>query len=102
MGIVVFLMVVRVACIQVVGVVGVLGIEVLEVDCVGVVDILVLCTVFVVKMVEGVEVVVECVVRGVVRLVVWCVNGRGYFLCCFSLKLVEMSGLNVGGFSLGW
>ena len=39
--------------------------------------------------------------RGVVRLVVWCVNGRGYFLCCFSLKLLEMSGLSVGGFLIG-
>ena len=32
------------------------------------------------------------------RLVLWCLNGRGYFLCCFSLKLVEMNGLSVGGF----
>ena len=47
-----------------------------------------------VEVVEGVEVVVGCVVR----LVLWCVNRRGYFLCCFSLKLVEMNGLSVGGF----
>ena len=59
------------------------------VDCVEVVDILVLGGVFVV------EVVVGCVVR----MVLWCVIRRGYFLCCFSLKLVEMNGLSVGGFS---
>ena len=46
---------------------------VMEVDCVGVVDTLVLGAVFVV---EGVELVVGCVVRRVVRLVLWCVNGR--------------------------
>ena len=57
--------------------------------------------VFMVKVVEGVEVLVGCVVRHVVRLVLWCVNERGYFLCCFSLKLVEMNGLNVGGFLFG-
>ena len=34
----------------------------------------------------------------VVRLVLWCVNGRGYFLCQFSLMLFEMNGLIVGGF----
>ena len=28
-------------------------------------------------------------------------NGRGYFLGCFSLKLVEMRGLSVGGFLFG-
>ena len=96
-GIVVLVMVVRVSCIGVVGVVGVLCKGVLEVDCVGVVDILVLGGVFVVEVVEGVEVVVGCVVR----LVLWCVNRRGYFLCCFSLKLVEMKGLSVGGFLFG-
>ena len=37
----------------------------------------------------------------VVRLVLWCVNGRGYFLCHFSLKSVEMNGLSVGGFLFG-
>ena len=42
-----------------------------------------------------------CVVGGVVRLVLWCVNGRGCFLRCFSLKSVEMNGLSVGGFLLG-
>ena len=73
MGIVVLAMVVIVACTGVVGVVGVLGMGVLEVDCVGVVDTLVLGAVFVV---EGVELVVGCVVRRVVRLVLWCVNGR--------------------------
>ena len=54
-----------------------------------------------VKVVEGVEVLVGCVVRHVVRLVLWCVNKRGYFLCCFSLKSVEMNGLSVGGFLFG-
>ena len=61
------------------------------------VDILVLGGVYVV---ERVELVVGCVVRCVARLVLWCVNGRGYFLHCFSQKLVEMNGLWVG-FSLG-
>ena len=28
-------------------------------------------------------------------------NGRGYFLCHFSLKSVEMNGLSVGGFLFG-
>ena len=28
-------------------------------------------------------------------------NGRGYFLRCFSLKSVEMNGLSVGGFLFG-
>ena len=74
---------------------------VLEVDCVGLVEILVLGGVFVVEVVEGVELVVGCVVRRVVRLVLWCVNGRGYFLRCFSPKSVEMNGLSVGGFLFG-
>ena len=39
---------------------------------------------------EVVELVVRCVVGHVVRLVLWCVIGRGYFLRCFSLKSVEM------------
>ena len=51
--------------------VGVLCIGVLDVDCVGVVDVLLLGVVFVV---EGVELVVGCVVRRVVRLVLWCVR----------------------------
>ena len=71
---------------------------VLQVDCVAVVEILVLGAVFVVGVVE---LVVECVVGRVVRLVLWCVNGRGYFLRCFSLKSVEMKGLSVGGFLFG-
>ena len=90
--------VVRVACVGVVGVVGMLSIGVLEVDCVTVVEILVLGAVFVV---EVVELVARCVVGCVVRLVLWCVNERGYFLRCFSLKSVEMKGLSVGGFLLG-
>ena len=100
-GIVVLRMVVRVARVGVVGVVGVLCIGVLEVDCVGVADILVLGGVFGVEVVEGVELLVGCVVRLVVRLVLWCVNGREYFLCCFSLKLVEMNELSVGWFPFG-
>ena len=35
------------------------------------------------------------------RLVLWCANGRGYFLCCFNLMLVEMNGLSVGGCLFG-
>ena len=77
--------------------VGVLCMGVLEVDSVGMVDILVLGAVFVL-VVEGVELVVGCVVRHVVRLILWCVNGRGYFLRYFSLKSMEMNGLSVGGF----
>ena len=100
-GIVVLVMVVRVAFTGVVGVVRVLCMGVLEVDCVGVIDALVLGAVFVVQVVEGVELVVGCVVRRVVRLVLWCVNERGYFLRCFSLKLVEMNGLSVGGLLFG-
>ena len=57
--------------------------------------------VFGVEVMEGVELVVECVVSCVVRLVLWCVNGRGYFLRCFSLKLVEINGLSVAGFLFG-
>ena len=63
-------MVVRVACAGVAGVVEVLCMGVLEVDCVGVVDTLVLGAVFVVEVVEGVDLVVGCVVR----LVLWCEN----------------------------
>ena len=96
-GTVVLVMVVRVSCVGVVGVVGVLCIGALEVDCEGVVDILVLGGVFLVGVVEGLELVVGCVVR----LVLWCVNERGYFLCRFSLKSVEMNGLSVGGFLFG-
>ena len=84
-----------------VGVLGVLGIKVLEVGRVAVVEILVLGVVFVVELVEGVELVVGCVVGRVVRLVLWFVNGRGYFLRCLSLKSVEMNGLSVGGFLFG-
>ena len=73
--------------------VGVLCIGAVEVDCTGVVDIMVLGGVFVVKVVEGVELVVGCVVR----LVLWCTNRRGYFLCCFNLMSVEMNGLSVAG-----
>ena len=100
-GIVVLVMVVRVSCIGVIGVAGLLCIGMLEVDSVVVVDILVLGGVFMVEVVEGVELVVGCVVRHVVRLFLCCVNERGYFLGCFNLKLVEMNGLSVGGFLFG-
>ena len=93
--------VVRVACVGVVGVVGMLSIGVLEVDCVVVVESLVLGAIFVVKVVEGVKLVVGCVVGCVVRLVLSCVNGRGYFLRCLGLKSVEMKGMSVGGFPFG-
>ena len=85
-------------CIGVVELVGVLCIGAVEVDCTGGIDIVVLGRVFVVKVVEGVELVVGCVVR----LVLWCANGRGYFLCCFSLMSVEMNGLSVGGCLSEW
>ena len=85
-GIVVLVMLVRVLCIGVVGVVKVLCIGTLEVDCAGGVDVLVLSGVFMVEVAEGVELVVEYVVR----LVLWRVTERGYFLCRFNLKLVEM------------
>ena len=85
----------------VVGVVRVSCMGVLEVDCVGVIDALVLGAVFVVQVVEGVELEVGCVVRRVLRLVLWCVNGRVYFLRCFRLKLVEINGLSVGGLLFG-
>ena len=92
MGLVVVKIVVRVACVGVVEVVGTFCIGVLEVDCVAVVEILVLGVVFVVdvlgavfmvEVVEGVGLAVGCVVGQVVRLVLWCVNGRGYFLRYF-------------------
>ena len=35
------------------------------------------------------------------RLLLWCVNGRRYFSCRFSLKIVEMNGLSMGGFLFG-
>ena len=57
-------------------------------DCAGGVDVLVLAGVFMVEVVEGVKLVVGCVVR----LVLWCVNERGYFLCRFNLKSVKMNG----------
>ena len=72
-----------------------------EVYCAGVVDILALGGVLVVEVVEGVELVVGCVVKRVAKLVLGCVNGRGYFLCSFNLKLVEMNGLSVDGFLFG-
>ena len=37
----------------------------------------------------------------VVRLILWCVNEREYFLCHFSLKSVEINNLNVGEFLFG-
>ena len=67
------------------------------VGCIGVVDAMVLGGVFLLEVVEGVELVVGCVVR----LVLWRANGRGYFLCCFSLMSVEMNGLSVGGCLFG-
>ena len=100
-GIVMLVTVVRVACIGVVVVVGVLCIGVLEVEFVGVVDILVLGAVLMLEGVEGVELVVRCVLRRVLWLVLWWVNGRGYFFCCFSLKSVKMNGLSVGEFLFG-
>ena len=93
--------VVRVTCVEMVGVVGMLCIGVLEVYCVTMVEILVLGAVFVVEVVERVELVVGCVLGRIVRLVLWCVYGRGQFLRCFSLRSVEMKGLSVRGFIFG-
>ena len=97
-GVVVLVIVVRIWCTGVVGVVGVLCIGVVEVNCTGVVDILVLGGVSWWRWWKewnwwwG-----GCVVR----LVLWCANERGYFLCRFSLKLVEMKGLSGGGCLFG-
>ena len=77
--------------------VGVLCIGAVEVKCIRVADIMVLGGVLVVEVAEGVELVVECVVR----LVLWCANGKGYFLCCFSLISVEVNGLSVDGCFFG-
>ena len=95
-GVVALVTVVTVLCRGVVGVVRVLCIGAVEQDCQRVVDILVLGGVFMVQVVEGVELEVGCFVR----LVLWCANGRGYFLCHFSLKSVEMYRLILGGVSL--
>ena len=76
---------------------GVLWTRTVKVDCTGVVDIMVLGGVFGVEVVEGVELVVGCVVK----LVLWCGNGRGYFLHYFNLMSVEMNGLSVGGCLFG-
>ena len=51
-------------------------------------------------MVEVVQ-VVELELGCVIRLVLWCGNWRGYFLCRFSLMFVEMNGLSVGGCLFG-
>ena len=52
----------------------------------------VLGEVFVVEVVQVVELELGCVVR----LVLWCANCRRYFLCRFSLMFVEMNGLSAG------
>ena len=88
-GIVVLVTVVRISCIGVLGVVGVLCGGTLEVDCVGVVGILVLDGVFAVEMAEGVELVVGCVVR----LILWCVNRRGYFFVSLQSEVGENEGI---------
>ena len=98
-GVLMLVIVVRVLIelyIGVVKVVGELCREAKEMDCTRVVDIMVLGGGFVV-MVEGVELVMGCVVR----LVLWFENERVYFLCCFSLMLVEMNGQSAGGCFFG-
>ena len=72
-------------------VVGVMYLGAVEVGCSGVGDISVLGGVFVVV---GVE--MELVVEYLVRLVLWCSDGRGDYLGRFSLILVEANGLSVG------
>ena len=59
---------------------------------------MVLGGIFVVEVVEVVELVVGCVMI----VFLWCANGRGSFLCCFSLMLVEMNGRVCMGVSLVW
>ena len=75
-GVVVLVIVVGVLCVGAMEVVGVLYIRVVEVDFAEeVVDILMLGGIFVVEVVEEVELVVGCVVS-----LVLCANGRGDFL----------------------
>ena len=75
-GVMVLMVVVGVLCVGAMEVVGVLYIRVVEVDFAEeVVDILMLGGVFVVEVVEEVELVVGCVVS-----LVLCANGRGDFL----------------------
>ena len=75
--VVVLVIVVGVLCVGAMEVVGVLYRGVVKVDFAEeVVDILVLGGVFVVEVVEEVELVVGCVVS----LVLWCANGTGDFL----------------------
>ena len=81
-GVVVLVTVVRLlreVCRGVVKVVGVLCIGAVEVDCTRVVHIMVLGGIFVVEVVEGVELVVGCVVR----LVLWCAKWDGIFFVSF-------------------
>ena len=72
-------------------VVGVVYLGAVEVGCSAVGDISVLGGVFVVVVVE-----MELVVEYLVRLVLWCSDGRGDYLGRFSLILVEANGLSVG------
>ena len=72
-------------------VVGVVYLGAVEVGCSRVGDISVLGGVFVVVVVE-----MELVVEYLVRLVLWCSDGRGDYLGRFSLILVEANGLSVG------
>ena len=72
-------------------VVGVVYLGAVEVGCSAVGDISVLGGVFVV-------VVVEMVVEYLVRLVLWCSDGRGDYLGRFCQILVETNGLSVGGY----
>ena len=74
-GKVVLVMVVRVLCFEVFRVVGVL--------CIGRGGLCRSGAIFVLEVVEGMELVVGCVVGRVVRLVLLCMNGRGYF--CVAL-----------------
>ena len=59
-------------------------------------DIFVLGHVLLVEVVK-VEVLVGCLVR----LVLWCSNGRGDFLCPFSLVLPEKNGMSLGACLFG-
>ena len=93
-GVVVLTVVMGVVVLMIV--VEVLYIGAVEVDCSQVVEIFVLGGFFVVMAVED-ELAVGCVVQ----LALWCSNGKGDFLWCFSLMSVEMNGLSVGACFFG-
>ena len=93
-GKVVLVMVVRVLCFEVFRVVGVL--------CIGRGGLCRSGAIFVLEVVEGMELVVGCVVGRVVRLVLLCMNGRGYFCVALAWNWWKWPDWVWVGFSLGW